>query len=68
MATFKLHIAKQVIAGKIITTKTECGRNAFTPNGAPNVIYKTNMFKMAYEAGEDCCSVCLQKSKSQGRV
>lgn len=68
MATFKIHIAKQIVKGKVMNNKTECGRNAFTPNGSINMIYKSNAFKQAFEGGDECCQICLNKAKEQGRL
>ena len=31
-------------------------------------MYKTNAFKMAYNAGEAVCLTCLAKAKEQGRI
>tara|TARA_R110000822_G_scaffold156282_1_gene296059 strand:- start:253 stop:456 length:204 start_codon:yes stop_codon:yes gene_type:complete len=67
MATFKLHIYKKLSNGTLIAN-TACGRGTYTKNGAPNVMYKTNAFKMAYNAGEAVCLTCLAKAKEQGRI
>ena len=69
MAIFKIHIAKQIVAGKIISSVAECGRKAFTPNGSVNHIYKSNDFKIGFENGNNaCCSICLERAKNQNRV
>ena len=70
MAITKTHIAKQIIAGKVILTKTECGLNEFQKGGRWNYITKTGVFKKLYEeAGTvSCCVKCLSKAKEQGRV
>lgn len=68
MATFKLHLYKRIANGKLDSSTSECGRHHYTPNGAPNVMYKSNEFKRAFESGEECCQICLNKAKSQGRV
>ena len=53
MATFKIHLFKKLPNGKINTNRSECGRGAFTPNGAPNVMYKSNAFKAIYNEDEN---------------
>lgn len=69
MATFKIHIYKK-INGKLLTRVAECGRGAFTPHGAPNVMLKSNSFKnVIIENGIDTvCSVCANRAKLQGRI
>jgi hypothetical protein len=68
MATFKLHLYKRRTDGKLYSSKSECGRGHYTPNGAPNVMHKSNAFKLFYESGEECCQTCLNRAKIQGRV
>lgn len=69
MATFKIHLFKKLPNGKINTNRSECGRGAFTPNGAPNVMYKSNAFKAIYNEDEnECCLVCVKRAKEQGRI
>lgn len=68
MKDFKIHIAKQIVKGKVMTTITECGRRAYTKNGAVNMIFKTSEFKLAYQNNDNLCIVCLNKAKEQERV
>ena len=69
MITFKIHIAKQIVAGKIIPTVAECGRKSFTPNGSVNQIYKSKDFIMVFKSEKDaCCSICLERAKKQNRL
>ena len=69
MATFKIHLFKRLPNGKINGNLSECGRQGFTPNGAPNVMYKTNAFKSVFLQDENqCCSICVKRAKEQGRI
>jgi hypothetical protein len=69
MATFKIHLFKKLPNGKINSYLTECGRKPFTPNGAPNVMLKTNAFKDVFlQDEEQCCAVCIKRAKEQGRL
>ena len=70
MTLTKTHIARQIIKGKIITTKTECGLNAWNNHGRWNHIVKTSEFKSLYNTTQPelCCVKCLAKAKEQGRI
>jgi hypothetical protein len=70
MTITKTHIVKQIVKGKIITTKTECGLNAWQNGGRFNNIVKTSEFKNIYNATqtESCCEKCIAKAKEQGRI
>lgn len=69
MEEFKHHIAKQIVEGKIMTSKSECGRNSFTKNGSVNMIHKTNLFRSIYnEDKSNCCLICSDRALKQNRI
>lgn len=69
MSTTKTHIAKQIVKGKIITTKTECGLKQAQRAGRYNYIVNTATFKkIALNDKPQVCEKCLAKAKEQGRI
>lgn len=69
MSQFKLHLHKRRHDGKLFVNKAECGRGAFTKNGAMNHMLKTKAFKANYEHdNKSVCSVCLKRAQEQGRI